>query len=91
MLKLPIVDGSTPDKEFEYSNNDVSTDSFPIDGEIDPTTPLDDISILSTATPLHAIPVQLHTVVVGTPTEQLHPLTPLIPWRFVAAATSHIA
>ena len=70
---------------------EVRVTSFPIDADIVPSTPRDDTSSVLTCSPEQIIPVQLHTVLSGTPPVQLHPDTPPKLFRFVAAATSHIA
>jgi len=66
LLKLPSVDGSTPENEFVSNTSEVRVPSLPMDGEIVPTTPPDDTSTAVTSTPLQLIPVQLHTAVSGT-------------------------
>jgi hypothetical protein len=92
LLKLPNVDGRGPLNEFPLITNEISDTTFPIDGDIVPSTPFtDDKSTTVTNGPEHAIPVQLHTERSGMSPVQDHPLTPLKECVLVAAATSHMA
>jgi hypothetical protein len=91
LLKSPNEDGRTPANEFKSNTNEVSDTSFPIEGEMVPTTPFDETSTAITNTPSQVTPLQPHTLLSGIRPVHRHPLTPPRLFKFVAAATSHIA
>ena len=89
--KLPKLEGRAPLNVLPLSTNDVKDTSFPIDEDIDPTTPLEDRSTALTCRPEQDTPLQPQTTLSGMEPVQDHPTIVLKDFVFVAAATSHIA
>lgn len=92
LLKLPIVDGIAPKKEFPLMRKLVKERRLPMEADIVPWIPSPaTLTLLTNSPPVHDTPLHEHMDVSGLLPLQAHPDTPDNDFKFVAADTSHIA